>query len=497
MTKHALPITRADNFPDWYQEVIKGADMAENSGVRGCMVIKPWGYGMWERIQRLLDDKIKATGHENCYFPLFIPLDLFEKEAKHIEGFAKEMAVVTHHRLEEKDGKLQLAGELETPLVVRPTSETVISEAFSRWISSYRDLPVKINQWANVVRWEMRTRMFLRTAEFLWQEGHTAHETREEAEEETLQMLHVYRELAEDELCMPVILGRKSPGERFPGAVETYTFEAMMQDGKALQAGTSHYLGETFARAADIRFNGRDGEMHYAHSTSWGTTTRLVGALIMTHGDDDGMRVPPRIAPHQIVFIPMMKDESKVDEIIAYCKELKTQLEAQTFAGEKIRAHVDMPKGETRGRYWDWVRKGAPIICEVGPRDLENGTLAMAQRHLIHEKKRIVSTADLLDNIQALLGGYEKALWEQATTFRDNNIHTGIQTFDQLKAHFENNENPGFVKAKWCEDEATEDMLKEFKVTIRCLPLEQSGTEGKCVLTGKPATVDAIFAKSY
>lgn len=496
MRKFALPITRKEDFSAWYQEVIKGADMAEHSGVRGCMVIKPWGYGIWERIQKLLDHKIKETGHENCYFPMFIPLDLFEKEADHIEGFAKEMAIVTHHRLEQKDGKLQLAGELETPLVVRPTSEMVISEAFSRWIKSYRDLPVKINQWANVVRWEMRPRMFLRTAEFLWQEGHTAHESRQEAEEETMQMLEVYRELVEDEMCIPLMVGRKSPGERFPGAVETYCIEAMMQDGKALQAGTSHYLGQTFAKASDIKFQNRDGELAFAHTTSWGVSTRLIGGMIMTHSDDDGLRLPPRIAPYQIIIMPIGKDGNINEEVIQTCKDIKAKLEAQEFANEKVRVLIDMPKGEARGRFWDWVRKGAPVICEIGPRDLENGTIACVTRDKAAEKKQFIKLDDFISNASNMLTSFEKQLKEDAINYRKNLIRSDINDFEAFKKYFAA-ENTGFVCAKWCGDEDTEGVLKELGIAIRCLPLNQSGSEGKCILTGKPATIDAVFAKSY
>lgn len=496
MKKNALPITRKEDFAEWYQAVIKGADLAENSGVRGCMIIKPWGYAIWERMQKLLDGKIKATGHENCYFPIFIPLDLFEKEAEHIQGFAKEMAIVTHHRLEEKDGKLQIAGKLEIPLVVRPTSETVISEAFSRWVSSYRDLPIKINQWANVVRWEMRPRMFLRTAEFLWQEGHTAHESQVEAEEETLQMLEVYRTFVEDEMCIPLIVGKKSPSERFPGAVETYCIEAMMQDGKALQAGTSHYLGQTFSKASGIKFQDKDGVLQYAHTTSWGVSTRLIGGMIMTHSDDDGLRLPPKIAPRQIVILPVLKNQDKTDEVLEACKALKDRLDNCSFGFENIRASVEIPKGDDRGRYWDWVRKGVPIICEVGPRDLENDTVAVAVRDKVGDKKKILKVDEFVKTAGNILGEYEKELLRAAKAYRDERTVTGLSDLAALREYFEKNES-GFAMVKWSEDSESEESLKQMGVTIRCLPLIQSGQEGICALTGKRATIDVVLAKSY
>ena len=353
MIKHALSVTREADFAAWYQAVIAEGDMAEESGVRGCMVIRPWGYGIWERIQRLLDDRIKATGHENCYFPLFIPLSYFEKEADHVEGFAKEMALVTHHRLI-SDGKGGLmpdpSAKLEEPLIVRPTSETVIGAAFSRWVQSWRDLPVLINQWANVVRWEMRTRMFLRTSEFLWQEGHTAHASEAEAREHTLRMLEVYRSFAEECLAMPVVAGEKPENERFPGAVATYSIEAMMQDGKALQAGTSHFLGTTFSQAQDIKFQNSAGVQELAQTTSWGVSTRMIGGVIMVHGDDDGLRVPPRVAPWQIVIVPMLRDNDEDAALIDYCKGLQAELAGLSALGEPVRALLDLraPKAATK-----------------------------------------------------------------------------------------------------------------------------------------------------
>lgn len=501
--KNAISPTREEDFPEWYQQVIKAADLAENSPARGCMVIKPWGYGLWEIIQRELDARIKATGHENVYFPLFIPLNFFEKEAAHVEGFAKECAVVTHHRLEEKDGRLIPVGELEEPLVVRPTSETIIGESFSRWIESYRDLPLLINQWANVVRWEMRPRIFLRTTEFLWQEGHTAHSTADEAMEETLKMLEVYRTIVEDLLAVPVIMGEKSPGERFPGAQNTYTLEAMMQDRKALQSCTSHYLGQNFAKASNIRFSNKDSQLEYAYTTSWGMSTRVIGSMIMCHGDDDGLRVPPRVAPKQIVIIPVIPKAELEEAILAYAERLAQQLRAQQYHGQPLLVHVD--KRDRRGgeKNWEWIKKGVPLRLEVGPRDLEAQAVMLARRDRPIKEKQSMSFQDVVEKAISLLDEIQKNYFEQAKAYRDAQIYRHIETFDQLRAFFtpKNEDKPeihgGFVLAKWCGDAATEEMLKELKVTIRCLPLKQSGTKGRCTLTGKEATLDAIFAKSY
>ena len=499
----AISPTRAEDYPEWYQQVIKAADMAENSVVRGCMVIKPWGYGIWENIQRQLDDRIKATGHENAYFPLFIPLSFLEKEAAHVEGFAKECAVVTHHRLEEKDGKLVPTGELEEPLIVRPTSETIIGESFSRWIESYRDLPLLINQWANVVRWEMRTRLFLRTTEFLWQEGHTVHATEAEAREETLKMLEVYRTFLEDCLAIPVIVGEKSPGERFPGAVSTYTLETMMQDKKALQAGTSHYLGQNFAKASNIRFSDQEGKVQYAYTTSWGTTTRMIGCLIMCHSDDDGLRLPPRIAPKHVVILPVVPKPELEKQILDYSERIAKQLRRVDYGGQTLQVLVD--KRDKRGgeKNWDWIKKGVPIRIEVGPRDLEGNSVMMCRRDKPHKDKLKVGFDQLSSEVLSTLGQIQANYYETAKKFRDENIIKNLTTFDEMKGYFtpKNRDKPeihgGFVAAKWCGDSDTEKMLEEIKVTIRCMPLNQSGTEGKCILTGRPATLDAIFAKSY
>lgn len=499
----AITPTRIQDYPEWYQQVVKQADMAENSVVRGCMVIKPWGYGVWENMQRQLDDRIKETGHQNAYFPLFIPLSFLEKEAQHVEGFAKECAVITHHRLEAKDGKLVPAGELEEPLVVRPTSEMIIGESFARWVESYRDLPLLINQWANVVRWEMRPRVFLRTMEFLWQEGHTVHASEQEAREEALKMHEVYRTFMEEVLAMPVILGEKSPGERFPGAVNTYTLEIMMQDKKALQAGTSHYLGQNFAKGSGIRFSNKDGVLEHAYTTSWGVTTRMIGALIMCHGDDDGLRLPPRIAPKQVVIIPVVPKPELEEQVFAYAEGIADKLRKQLFHGQPITVIVD--KRDKRGgeKNWEWIKKGIPLRIEVGPRDIEAQAMMVCRRDRPHKEKAKVSVDAIADQAVALLDEMQKGYFETARKFRDANVRTDIKTFDEMKAFFtpKNSDKPeihgGFVLAKWCGDVETEKMLDELKVSIRCLPLKQSGTEGTCILTGRKATLDAIFAKSY
>src|SRR5262245_61040573 len=392
MTQPQTAITprRDQDFPEWYQQVVKAADLAENSDVRGCMVIKPWGYGLWENMQRVLDGMFKATGHKNAYFPLFIPLSYLAKEAEHVEGFAKECAVVTHHRLE-ADGKGGLrpapAAELAEPLVVRPTSETIIGATYAKWVQSYRDLPILINQWANVVRWEMRPRIFLRTAEFLWQEGHTAHETEKEAREETDRMLRVYATFAREWLALPVYLGEKSAGERFPGAVQPMCIEAMVQDRKAIQAGTSHFLGQNFAKASGIQFVSRENKQEHAWTTSWGVTTRLIGTVIMAHGDDDGVIFPPRVAPAQVVIIPVAPKPETREAVLAACNALAAKLRATTFAGEAIRVEIDARDLGGGQKSWEWIKKGVPVRVEIGPRDLEKGTLAVARRDGGHKEK--------------------------------------------------------------------------------------------------------------
>lgn len=498
--KTAISPTREENYPEWYQQVIKAADLAENSPVRGCMVIKPWGWGIWENLQKELDTRFKATGHENAYFPLFIPLSFLEKEAAHVKGFAKECAVVTHHRLEEKDGKLVPTGELDEPLIVRPTSETIIGESFSRWIKSYRDLPLLINQWANVVRWEMRPRLFLRTTEFLWQEGHTAHANESEAREEVMRMAEVYREVMEDVIAMPVIMGEKSAGERFPGAVTTVCLEAMMQDGKALQAGTSHYLGTNFAKASDIEFLDQDGVLKLAHTTSWGASTRLIGGMIMCHGDDDGLRVPPKLAPKQIVILPVLKKDSE-SEVLAYANEIAAELRKVAFNGSTLRVEVDARDIRGGEKTWQWVKKGIPLRIEVGPRDLKEGKVVLNRRDQGTKEKIFLTREALLANVSNILEEIQKNYFEQAKSYLTANTNTNIKTAEEFSAFF-TPKNPeihgGFVKAAWSGEEKDVDaLLSELKVTIRCIPFKQSGSLGKCIFTGKAAVCEAIFAKAY
>ncbi len=509
--RHALSVKRSDDFAKWYQEVISAADMAEESGVRGCMVIKPWGYGIWERIQRLLDERIKETGHDNCYFPIFIPLSNFEREAEHVDGFAKEMAVVTHHRLI-ADGKGKLVpdpqAKLEEPLVVRPTSETIIGDAMARWIQSWRDLPLLTNQWANVVRWEMRTRMFLRTSEFLWQEGHTAHADQAEAKEHTLRMLEVYRACAEEDLAMPVIAGEKPENERFPGAVETWSIEAMMQDGKALQAGTSHYLGTNFSEAANIRFQDKDGAQQLCHTTSWGVSTRMIGGVIMTHGDDDGLRVPPTIAPYQVVILPMLRDKPEDEALLSYCEDIKAALKTETAFGEKLRVMLDKKPGKAAAKRWDYVRKGAPVIIEVGGRDMDNGVVSLLRRDALwaeNGKPDFHSPGKdaVAQSIPDLLAEIQNALFEQARARRDANIRTDITEMNQLSEHFDSKHvHPGWVEVQWCKPTGDElekvvEQLKELKLTVRNVPIGAAPVDSACIFTGKPAVERIYVAKAY
>ena len=508
--KHALSVTRDADFAAWYQSVIAEADLAEESGVRGCMVIRPWGYGIWERIQRLLDDRIKATGHENCYFPLFIPLSYFEKEAEHVEGFAKEMAVVTHHRLI-PDGKGGLipdpAAKLEEPLVVRPTSETVIGTAFARWIQSWRDLPVLINQWANVVRWEMRTRMFLRTSEFLWQEGHTAHATADEACDETRKMLEVYRSFAEDCLALPVVAGEKPENERFPGAVATYSIEAMMQDGKALQAGTSHFLGTNFAAAQNIRFQNASGELELAHTTSWGVSTRMIGGVIMVHGDDDGLRVPPRIAPWQIVIVPMLRDQPEDEALIAYAKDIQSTLAGLSALGEPVRALLDLKPAKAATKRWGWVKKGAPIVIEIGGRDMAGGNVSVIRRDRLYRADgkldaQVMPRGDFEAEAPALLAAIQQALHEEARA-RLKAAIVPAADFAAVEAHFaEGVKTPGWVEVQWARPtgaalDAVVERLKALKLTIRNAPADAAAADGVCVFTGEPAVERVLLARSY
>ena len=503
-----LKNTRAGNYPEWYQNVVSEADMAENSSSPGCMVIKPWGYGIWERIQNVLDEKIKETDHENCYFPMFIPLSFFQKEAEHVDGFAKEMAVVTHSRLSMKDGKLTPDSELDEPLIVRPTSEAIIADSFSKWVKSYRDLPVLINQWANVVRWEMRPRLFLRTREFLWQEGHTAHATHDDAEQETIKMLEVYKQLCEEALATPVMAGRKPEHEKFPGAIDTYCIEAMMQDGKALQAGTSHFLGQNFTKAANISFVNNKGQQEFAYTTSWGVSTRLIGGVIMTHADDEGMVVPPRIAPYQVVLVPVIKKPEDAEQVMAYITRLQNELKTQLPFGEKIRVKIDKRDKASVDKFWEWTRKGAPVICEIGMRDVEGNKVMVKERLKLGtpEGKQIVAFDDFVTTISERVENIQKAMFNKAQERLKQNIRTDIATPEDFKKYFENSNQwiedgkqgkVAFVRGKWCGDPETESILKEMKITIRCIPFDQSNTEGKCLLTGKPATMDVIYARSY
>jgi prolyl-tRNA synthetase len=509
--RHALSVTREADFAAWYQEVISEAEMAEESGVRGCMVIKPWGYGIWERIQKLMDARIKAAGVDNCYFPLFIPLSYFEKEADHVDGFAKEMAVVTHHRLI-ADGKGKLIpdpeAKLEEPLIVRPTSETVIGAAMARWVQSWRDLPLLTNQWANVVRWEMRTRMFLRTSEFLWQEGHTAHADRDDAMAEMLRALEMYRVHAEEELAMPVVAGEKPENERFPGAVATYSIEAMMQDGKALQAGTSHYLGTGFAESAGIRYQDREGTQQLCHTTSWGVSTRLIGGVIMTHGDDDGLRVPPAIAPQQIVILPMLREGEGDDVLLTYCEELRRALIAQHALGEPLRVLLDKRPGKATAKRWAWVKKGVPLILEIGGRDAAGGQVSVLRRDRLWRddaKPNFVGQAkdEFVAKAAAEIEDVQRSLHAEATARRDANIHRDITSLDALAAYFDDKQRyPGWVELGWsrpsgAELEAVVAKLKALKLTIRNTPMDNRPVSGECLFTGKPAVERIFVARAY
>ncbi|HEY8949496.1 MAG TPA: proline--tRNA ligase [Rhizomicrobium sp.] len=509
--QRALSVTRA-NFPEWYQAIVREADMAEPSPVRGCMIIKPWGWGVWERIQAVLDRRIKETGHENAYFPLLIPLSFIAKEAEHVEGFAKEMAVVTHHRLKNFDGTLKPDpdAELEEPYIIRPTSETIIGDSFSRWIKSHRDLPLLINQWANVMRWEMRTRLFLRTSEFLWQEGHTAHANEKDALDETMLALEMYRSLAEDALAMPVITGEKPANERFPGAVSTFSIEAMMQDGKALQAGTSHYLGTHFAEAQNIRYQNESGEMVYCHTTSWGMSTRMIGGLIMTHGDDDGLRLPPIVAPQQIVIVPMLRDKPEDAELLAYGEALVKALRAKSVFGEGVRVLLDKKATRSAEKRWNWVRRGAPIILEIGPRDMAGGNVTFMRRDALRDGDKVKSASMTRDAfVEAapkLLEEIQSNLFNEAKARMDAAIRTDTTTFDKLAEYFagdeESGEFKGWVRAAWCKPEGAEldaidEKLKKLKLTLRNVPLGQSGTSGKCIFTGKPGVEEILISRAY
>jgi prolyl-tRNA synthetase len=501
--QNAISPTRSENYPEWYQQVVKAADLAENSDVRGCMVIKPWGYAIWENIQRRLDAMFKATGHENAYFPIFIPMSFLEKEAQHVEGFAKECAVVTHHRLE-PDGKGGLrpapSALLEEPLIVRPTSETIIGATFARWVQSYRDLPILINQWANVVRWEMRTRLFLRTTEFLWQEGHTVHATEAEALEETMRMLDVYADFVEHSMAVPVIKGEKTAGERFPGAVSTFTIETLMQDKKALQAGTSHFLGQNFSRAQNIKFQDENGQEVFGWTTSWGMTTRLIGALTMVHSDDDGLVLPPKLAPAHVVILPIFRSDEDKAEVMPYCAKLEHELASQTYAGEPIRVRIDSRDIRGGDKKWQWVKRGVPVRVEVGPRDIAGGKVSFGRRD---QSGRLESPrAEFVANISKTLEEIQHGLLARALAFREE-ASVRIDDLKEFEAFFtpkskeETEIHGGYAYSHFAESPELDEVLKRLKVTVRCIPLGGEEEPGKCIFTGKPSARRGVFAKAY
>ncbi|HKJ92199.1 MAG TPA: proline--tRNA ligase [Longimicrobiales bacterium] len=491
---------RAEDFSAWYNEVVLRAELADYSPVRGCMVIRPYGYALWENMHQALDDMFKATGHQNAYFPLFIPLSFIAREAKHVEGFAKEMALVTHTRLV-ADGKGGLTPDpdsaLEEPLVVRPTSETIIYDAFAKWVQSYRDLPLLINQWANIVRWEMRTRLFLRTAEFLWQEGHTAHAHADEAEAEAVRMLGVYRTFMEEWMAMPVITGRKSESEKFPGAEHTYACEALMQDNKALQAGTSHNLGQNFARQFDLRFQTEEGGEDYAWNTSWGVSTRLVGGLVMTHGDDAGLAIPPRLAPHQVVVVPIHRNDDDRAAVMG-----KADHVAATLRAAGVRVHVDARDNMTPGaKFYEWERKGVPMRLEIGPKDVAKEQLVLVRRVVAEgaDRKAFLPESEALATIPERLAGIQADMLASALARRDANTHRGVADYDAFR---EIMEGPGgFVFTGWCGEPSCEEKVKDdTKATIRVLPDEEFRSPDapqRCVVCGKPATVEAVWARAY
>ena len=487
-------VKRSENYSEWYNELVVRADLAENSSVRGCMVIKPYGYAIWEKMQSALDNMFKATGHQNAYFPLFIPKSFFEKEAEHVEGFAKECAVVTHHRLTpKKDGTAGLEpdpdAKLEEELIVRPTSETIIWDTYKRWIKSYRDLPILCNQWANVVRWEMRTRMFLRTAEFLWQEGHTAHATREEAEAEAKKMLNVYADFAEKFMAVPVIKGVKSPNERFAGAVDTYCIEAMMQDGKALQAGTSHFLGQNFAKAFDVKFLSKENKLEYVWATSWGVSTRLMGALIMTHSDDEGLVLPPALAPIQVVILPICKTEEECEKINQQAERIQTTLEQQ---GISVR-YDDRREYKPGWKFHEYEFKGVPLRITIGARDLAEGKCEIARRDTMN--KELVDIATVTELVKPTLDDIQSNLYNRALQYRLDNTRKA-DTWEEFVDILEH--KGGFISAHWDGTAETEEKIKELtKATIRCIPFDSEKEEGRGVYSGKPSSQSVIFAKAY
>ncbi|MBE7176543.1 MAG: proline--tRNA ligase [Mucilaginibacter polytrichastri] len=484
--------SKEQDYSQWYNDLVVKADLAEHSAVRGCMVIKPYGYSIWEKMQRVLDDMFKETGHSNAYFPLFIPKSFFSKEASHVEGFAKECAVVTHYRLKNDENNQIVVDEdakLEEELIVRPTSETIIWNTYKNWVQSYRDLPLLINQWANVVRWEMRTRLFLRTSEFLWQEGHTAHATSEEAVEEAERMLHVYADFVENWLAVPVVRGRKTASERFAGALDTYCIEALMQDGKALQAGTSHFLGQNFAKAFDVKFTGKDGKIDYVWATSWGVSTRLMGALIMAHSDDAGLVLPPKLAPIQVVIVPIYKQQEDLDRITAYVDQLKSELKAK---GISIK-YDDRDTQRPGFKFAEYELKGVPLRVAIGGRDLEQGTVELARRDT--KTKDTVPQEGLSERIAGLLDEIQNSIYAKAKAFQQDNI-TEVETYDELKQVLDT--KAGFVSAHWDGTAETEQQIKdETKATIRCIPLDVKAEAGKCIVTGKPSQHRVLFARAY
>jgi prolyl-tRNA synthetase len=503
----AITPRREDDFPEWYQQVIRAAAMAEPSDVRGCMVIRPWGYGIWENMQRQLDAMFRATGHRNAYFPLFIPLSYMAKEAEHVEGFAKECAVVTHSRLEANaDGKLVPASPLTEPLVVRPTSETIIGASYAKWVQSYRDLPILINQWCNVVRWEMRPRIFLRTTEFLWQEGHTVHETEAEARAETKQMLDVYETFVRDHLAVPVFSGEKSESERFPGAVQTLCIEAMVQDRKAIQAGTSHFLGQNFARSSGIQFQSRTGTQEYGWTTSWGMSTRLIGTVIMAHADDDGLVLPPRIAPTQIVILPITPKEDTRARVLEAADKLAAELRSQIFFGRPLEVEVDRRELGGGLKNWEWIKKGVPLRVELGPRDLESGNVAISRRDQPVKAKEFLATEEFVRQAAGILNSIQNNLLQRALEFRDANTHV-VDSKDAFYDFFtpKNSAKPeihgGFALTHWDGSREVEEQIKnDLKVTIRCIPFDDPANPpeaGTCPFTGKASARRVIWAKAY
>ena len=485
---------RAEDYSKWYNELVVKADLAENSGVRGCMVIKPYGFAIWEKMQAELDRMFKETGHQNAYFPLFVPKSLFEAEEKNAEGFAKECAVVTHYRLKndpDKEGKLMVDPEakLEEELVVRPTSEAIIWNTYKNWIQSYRDLPILINQWANVVRWEMRTRLFLRTAEFLWQEGHTAHATKDEAIAETVQMNDIYAEFVENFMAVPVIKGVKSESERFAGAEDTYCIEALMQDGKALQAGTSHFLGQNFAKAFDVKFANKEGKQDYVWATSWGVSTRLMGALIMTHSDDNGLILPPNLAPIQVAIVPIYKGEEQLDAISERIAPLVKELRAKGISVKYDNRDTHKPGF----KFNEYELKGVPVRLAIGQRDMENGTFEVARRDTL--EKETVAEADVVAKIEELLEDIQKNMYKKALDYRESHI-TKVNDFEEFKEVLE--AKGGFLSAHWDGTAETEEKIKELtKATIRCIPMDAKEEAGQCVFSGKPSNRRVLFAKAY